>query len=147
MIKICNLCWWEVRLFNPSKIYWPNYKHHTDPKEKPWKAVWFIYKCLKCHATVWCHNDTTKPYWTLADKKTKKARNYCHNLLDPLWKIEQTWDYKTWLRWKRRKKLYKMLANKMNLPEEKTHFWMFDIAQCRIAYKIILEYKKKKRIK
>jgi len=140
MIKTCNICKWEVKMFNPSDIYWNWYKHYSDSKEKPWKMVWYIYKCLNCNATVWCHKDTNKPFWTLADKETKNARHKCHELLDPLWKCKKDWNHNKWSRGKERKRLYKLISEYMNIPFEKTHFWMFDIKQCRIAYLFILKY-------
>lgn len=143
MIEECNICWWEVKMYNPTEIYWVWYKHYSDAKDKPWKEVWYIYKCLKCKATVWCHKDTNKPFWTLADKETKRARHLCHELLDPLWKCKEDWNHNKWSRWKERTRLYQIIADKMWIPFDDMHFWMFNIEQCRVAYKIILEYKKK----
>lgn len=145
MINKCNLCWWDVFLYNPSEIYWNKYKHINDLWD--WIPTSFIYQCMECKARVWCHWDSKKPLWTLADKKTRNARNLCHKLLDPLWKIKQSWNYKTWLQWKERKRLYKLLSKHMNIPIEKTHFGMFTIEQCRIAYRFFLNYKKKKNVR
>lgn len=147
MIKECNLCWWEVKLFNPSEVYWPRFKHYNDSSEKPWERISFIYKCLKCSATVWCHKNTKKPFWTLADKETRNARHLCHNLLDPIWKKEKTWNHNKWSRGEKRKELYKLLSEYMKIDFNKTHFWMFSIEQCRIAYKFFLNYKKENNIK
>jgi len=142
MLKTCNICWWIVALYNPTDIYWPKFKHFSDPKEKPWKEICYIYQCNKCKATVWCHEDSKKPFWILANKETKRARHLCHELLDPIWKKEQKWDYKSWSRWKRRKELYWKIAKHMWIPYEKMHFGMFNIEQCRVAYKFILIIKK-----
>ena len=139
MIKECNICWWEVKMFNPSEIYWIWFKHFTDPVEKSWKKIWFIYMCLKCKAKVSCHNDTIEPMWTLADKKTAIARHFCHELLDPIWKNKNN-NLK-------RKDLYKLLSEYMWIPFYKTHFWMFNIEECRIAYLYILKYKKDNNLK
>ena len=140
----CNLCWWEVLLKNPSEIYWKKYKHILD--DWPWVPISFIYECQQCKATVWCHNETTIPFWTLADKETKNARHKCHELLDPLWKCEKDWDYKSWTRWEKRKEFYKMISEYLNIPLEETHFWMFDIEKCRQVYLFILKYKARNNI-
>jgi len=140
MIKECNLCWWSVSLYNPSVIYWPRYKHHNDKWSG--KSASYIYQCSSCKARVWCHGDTKKPFGTLADKETRNARHLTHELLDPIWKSESDGDHNKWSRWKARKKLYKMLSIKMWIPFKQTHMWMFTIEQCRIAYQIILDYKK-----
>ena len=147
MIEKCNLCWGKVKIFNPSDIYWIWYKHHNDPKEKPWKCVSFIYKCLNCSATVWCHGDTNRPFWTLANKETKNARHMVHNLLDPLWKCKSTWNHNRWSRGKERKRLYRLLSDHMGIPPEDTHMWMFNIKQCRVAYLFFLKYKARNKIK
>lgn len=145
MIKICNLCWWLVYLYNPSRIYWNKYKHFSDSWY--WISASYVYQCFDCRARVWCHWTSKKPLWTLADKETRNARHLCHELLDPLWKIKQSWDYKTWLRWKKRKQLYWLLSKHMWISMKETHFWMFDIKQCRIAYMFFLKYKIRNKIK
>ena len=132
MIKICNLCWWDVKLLTAKQLYWEEYSHLKS----------YHYRCTKCSATVGCHWNTKNPFWTLADKKTKFARHKCHELLDPLWKGEKDWDFKSWSRWKKRRYFYKMISNHLKIPIEDTHFGMFTIEQCREAYLFILKYKK-----
>ena len=130
MIEICNICGSKVSLLTSEQLYWSKYSHLKS----------FHYRCDNCWATVWYHWNTTEPFWTLADKATKNARHKYHELLDPLWKCEKDWDYKSWTRWNKRRELYAIIANEMKLSKEETHFWKFNIEQCRVAYKIILKY-------
>ena len=146
-ISECNLCGGAVKLLHPTKAYGSKYKHHSDPESTPGKAISFIYRCVKCDAQVWCHWDSTKPFWTLADKKTRDARHQVHLLLDPIWKKEKSGNYKTWSRGKRRKELYKLLSKHLDIPLDKTHMWMFTIEQCREAYVFFHNYKVRNNIK
>lgn len=135
MIKTCNICWWDVELLTAEQLYWEKYSHLKS----------YHYRCTKCSATVGCHWKTKNPFWILADKKTKFARHKCHELLDPLWKCEKDWDFKSWSRWRKRRYFYKMISRHLNIPIEDTHFGMFTIEQCREAYLFILKYKAKPR--
>lgn len=128
---ICPFCNKEAKFCENKEIYGRNYG-----------KSYMCYFCKDCDAYVWTHNNTEKPYWTLANKETRNARHLCHELLDPLWKNVWEWDYKSGTRWEERKRLYKMIAEKMNIPIEEMHFGMFDIEKCREAYRIILSYKK-----
>ena len=42
--------------------------------------------------------------------------------------------------------LYKLLSEHMDIHINKTHFGMFNIEQCRVAYKFFLDYKKQNNI-
>ena len=127
----CPFCWKKAKFCENKEVYWRNY----------WKS-YMCYLCKDCDAYVWTHNNTKKAYWTMANKETRNARHLCHKILDPLWQCKTDWNHNNWSRWKERKRLYKMIADKMWIPFEEMHFWMFNIDKCRIAYKIILEYKK-----
>lgn len=123
---ICPFCKKESIFCENKEIYWRNY----------WES-YMCYLCKDCDAYVWTHNNTRKPFWTMANKETRKARNMCHKLLDPLWKEKWEWDYKSWSKWEERKRLYRILAKEMKIKYDDMHFWMFNIEQCREAYLII----------
>lgn len=128
MINECNLCWCKkISCLTAESLYWEKFKHLDK----------YFYRCNKCGASVWCHWNTKNPLWTLATKPNRDLRNKCHRLLDPLWQNKSDWDYKSWTRWEERKRLYKYISDKMWIPIEKMHFWMFDIPQCRQALEII----------
>jgi len=123
---ICPYCNKEAKWVENKEIYWKNY----------WKS-YMCYLCRDCDAYVWCHNNTRKPFWTLANRETRRARHLCHELLDPLWKKKADGDHNKWSRWKERKRLYWIIAEKMWINYKDMHFWMFDIEECRKAYLII----------
>ena len=127
----CPYCNKEAYFWENKIIYWKNY----------WKS-YMCYYCKDCDASVGTHNNTDKPFGFMANKLTRNARHSCHELLDPLWKIKPDWNYNKWSKWKERKKLYMLIANHMWIDFDKMHFWMFNVEECRIAYKFILEYKK-----
>ena len=52
-----------------------------------------------------------------------------HDAFDPIWKSRKM----------SRKKAYSWLAEKLKLPEEKTHIGMFDIGMCKKVIEICLE--------
>jgi hypothetical protein len=49
-----------------------------------------IYYCGRCDAYVGCHNNTTKPLGTMANKELRQARIKAHDHLDKFWK-SGTW--------------------------------------------------------
>lgn len=71
------------------------------------KNFWKSYKCYyckDCDAYVWCHKNSRKALWTLANRELRQLRMEAHKIFDPLWKDQKM----------TRKDAYKMLSD---------HFW------------------------
>ena len=95
---ICPYCSSEAQKVSGEKIY-PHRRDH-DP------------------AYVGTHKDG-KPFGTLADAETRKARSLAHQDFDKIWKDGLL----------SRSEAYEVLSTHMNLPPEKTHIGMFSAAQ------------------
>lgn len=68
----------EARLTDGKEIY----PHRPDLYSLP------FWKCDGCGNNVGCHHktaDRTKPLGNIATPELKKARQYIHRILDPLW--------------------------------------------------------------
>jgi len=88
------------------------------------RAIW-ICSNADCDAAVGCHADTTIPLGTLANNELRRARARAHEIFDKLFEFDPNPD--------RRKQLYIELANYLELPIEKTHIGMFDLAHCELT--------------
>jgi len=82
-----------------------------------------VYLCRPCDAYVGVHKGTDRPLGRLANAELRHWKNAAHASFDPLWQFGK---YRG-----RRNDAYRWLAEKMGLPEEKTHIGMFDVAQCQ----------------
>lgn len=117
------------------------------------KIVWV---CVYCGARVGTHEDGKdkgKPLGTAANAELRKARQFVHGVLDPLWlDAYKEPEYESARREKdegeRRKALaiikrtarvrvYEYLAAQMELEFDRTHVALFDLEQCRQAYRIL----------
>lgn len=72
---ICTYCNKEAIWCENKEIYWRNYG-----------KSYMCYYCKDCDAYVWCHNNSKKPLWTIANKELRQLRKKAHRLFDPLWK-------------------------------------------------------------
>lgn len=90
---ICPYCNKEAEYWENKMIYGRNYG-----------KSYMCYYCKDCDTYVWCHNNTTKPLWTIVNRELRELRKQAHSLFDPLWKW---WDMSRW-------KAYRIL---------KKHFW------------------------
>lgn len=110
------------------------YPHRPDLHKKP---IWLC----PCGAYVGCHPNTTDPLGSPAGQKTRHARQYVHRVLDPIWKNAPDFygpDMKAGkARRIARTRTYAYLGNKMGLGKKRTHTGMFNIPQCRTAYRIL----------
>jgi hypothetical protein len=95
------------------------YPHRPDLKEKK------FWKCIPCNAYVGCHPGTSTPLGNLANAELRRARNIVHSVFDPLWKGRKM----------TRSAAYQWLASQLDIPVEKCHIAMFDISQCRSAWR------------
>lgn len=113
-IKRCSICGGPVSFVTNDVLYggsvgdWP-----------------YIYLCddLKCAAYVGCHNGTDNPFGTMADAQTRRARQAAHAVFDQLWKK----------RIMKRKDAYLWLSKEIDIPYNKCHIGMFNIAQCELV--------------
>lgn len=92
------------------------------------RSYGMIYLCRKCNAFVGVHKGTDRPKGTLADAELREWRKAAHNVFDPLWQYGRFKGH--------RKAAYRWLSERMELPTEKTHIGMFDVAQCQRVIQI-----------
>ncbi len=109
----CRFCADVVVLVENSVIY--NGRTYGD-----WP---YAYWCGGCEAYVGLHPDTDLPLGTLADKRTRDARNTCKKAFEPIHKE----GYMT------RKQAYQWLADKMGMGIEQCHFGLFEPQHCMAA--------------
>lgn len=80
-------------------------------------------------AYVGVHKGTDRPLGRLANAELRYWKKAAHAVFDPLWQRGPFRGH--------RNVAYGWLAQKMNLPIEKTHIGMFDVEQCKKAIQII----------
>ena len=116
------------------------YPHRPDLKKK---AIW---ECKPCGAYVGCHPNSTDPLGYPANGELRRARSYTHRVLDPLWRNAHQAGYGIdpddrralkAIRRTGRTRVYEWLAHHMGLSRANCHVGMFDIHQCRTAYRLL----------
>lgn len=132
----CN-CGLVSRLTNGKEIY----PHRPDLHSKA------IYVCDGCGGRVGCHPGTTNPLGTPADAELRNARMKVHELMDPIWKTaEKSPCYSDGkdrkaikiIRRAARSRVYAYLAHHMKMDRSETHTGMFNMQQCREAYRLLM---------
>lgn len=130
----CSTCQKLSRLTNGREIYPSRPDLHANR----------IYVCDSCGAYVGCHGGTDRPLGTLAGPQLRDARIKLHErMVDPLWEtadrcgVYQPESEAARLKIRRaaRVRVYLYLADKMGLTREETHVSMFDLEQCREAWR------------
>lgn len=127
------------------------YPHRPDLADRP------IWRC-PCGARVGCHPGTEVPLGRAANAQLRDARGHVHALLDPIWrdawkapayrgangKFDGVRGSKRVITGVARTRVYEFLAARMGLTEEDCHVGMFDLEQCRDAYRILrgLDYQR-----
>lgn len=100
-----------------------------------------MYLCRDCQAYVGTHENSAKPLGTLARGKLRNLRTKTHHSFDRMWKYGH----------KERKKAYKWLAMKLEIPLEECHVGWFDVETCERVLELVKEYphmfKKKEKVK
>lgn len=110
------------------------YPHRPDLADK---KAW---RCTSCGAYVGCHPGTVDPLGRPAGPKTREARQYVHSLLDPIWR--EAWRTypgaasRSRVTHIARVRCYEWLADRMSLTADGCHIGMFDVDQCRTAYRL-----------
>ena len=105
----CPFCHQEAIWCENKEIYGRNYG-----------KSYMCYYCKPCDAYVGCHQNTTRPLGTLADKELRKLRHQCHEQFDKMWSDN-----------KDRKWAYEWLQSKMKLHKTQAHIAKLDKDQCR----------------
>jgi hypothetical protein len=135
----------RVRLTDGREVY----RHRPDLHRK---AIW---KCDGCQGYVGCHEGGAKPLGTPAGVVLRQARSTLHDrCVDPIWKnaaacpayADKRKDLNAVADITRaaRGRTYDYLAHHMNLTREQCHIGMFDLDQCRQAWKILFGIKYEK---
>jgi hypothetical protein len=116
----CRFCAETVELVENSVIY--NGRSYGD-----WPYAYF---CGGCHSYVGLHPDTDLPLGTLADKRTREARNTCKRTFEAIWRDKHMG----------RSQAYQWLADKMRISREECHFGLFEPQQCKEAEAYCMDY-------
>lgn len=121
----CRYCADTVDLVENSAIY--NGRTYGD-----WP---YAYLCGGCRAYVGLHPDTDLPLGTLADKRTRDARNACKKTFEAIWRDKHM----------SRTKAYAWLAEQMGISVDACHFGLFEPEQCQAAEAFSMAYLKRAR--
>jgi len=136
---VCPECHVGARFTTGAEIYGRQSKFAE-------KGFW---KCDGCGGYVGCHGSTRRPLGTPAGPELRKARHLLHEqMLDPLWMNADTLDAydgreatdhraRKMIQNRARSRVYAFLADAMGLPPELTHTGMFDLEQCRAAWRAL----------
>lgn len=128
----------RVHLIDSSEVYPTRRELHGKP----------IWKCDECLGYVGCHPGSFNPLGTPATFELRRARMRLHERIDPVWKkahlcgaysqhtINDPRAVKD-IKRTARTRVYEFIAAKMSLPPEKAHVGMFDIEQCREAWRVL----------
>ena len=112
--KICNVCGGKVILIKTKLKY---------------SRSGYIYKCLKCGASVGTHPNTTNALGTLGDKEMKSLRREAHVWFDKLYRNHE--DRQEW---------YDKLAAELGIEKENCHFAWMPKEMLETAIKIIKKW-------
>lgn len=116
---ICPYCKKEAEWVSNEKVYGKRYG-------KSYMCWW----CKSCDAYVGCHQNTTKPLGTMANKELREWRIKTHAVIDPLWKGGEM----------KRYEVYQMLKDKFG---KEVHIGETDIKTCK---EIINNYRKQQKL-
>ncbi len=98
------------------------YPHRPDLADK------YFYRCKKCGNYVGCHPNSTRPLGCIPSEELKKARNFIHNKLDPLWRKKVYDKDRGW--W------YAHIAKELGIKEYHTG-WTRSVEECRQVWRAI----------
>lgn len=116
-IVVCPYCRHRAKLVTGEIIY----PHRPDLSRL------LFWQCSPCFAYVGTHkNSNGVPLGRLANNGLRKMKQKAHATFDPIWKRGEL----------SRGQAYAILADKMSLPINKTHFGMFTEQQCQQAIDI-----------
>jgi hypothetical protein len=129
-------CGKRARLTSGAEVY----PYRPDLRDKP------IWKCDGCGGYVGCHPGTQKPLGIPANAELRQARMLLHErIIDPIWKTaDQLPDYRPEdglarhrIRQTARVRVYSFLADRLGIDRKACHTGMFDLEQCRAAWRAL----------
>jgi hypothetical protein len=129
----CPYCHGQAKLVTGRTLY----PHRPDLAEKQ------FFLCAPCDAYCGTHPGG-RPLGRLADAHLRRARQHVHALFDPLYlKASEAYDGEDngRLRNVARARAYRWLAAQMGILVDACHVGMFDLQQCREAYRILRDEK------
>lgn len=91
-----------------------------------------FYVCQPCKAWVGCHPDSDRPLGTIAKPALRRLRREVHRQLDPLWQKGKI----------NRHRLYKKLAQKMEIDPKDCHVGFMDEPLCKKALRAVAEIRR-----
>lgn len=113
----CDYCGQPAPLIDSKEIYGR-------------RSYGLMYVCKPCDARVGVHKGTTKPLGRLANAELRQAKISAHDGFDRLWKSGRM----------PRNAAYRWLSSKLELPAEKCHIGMFDVAMCGRVVAVVREF-------
>lgn len=121
-MTVCIHCNSPCRLIRSGEVYGRNHDHG------------WLWSCPRCSDSfVGCHPGTKDALGFAADSRTRKARNILHkDCIDPIWRNAPKKD-----RREARRAVYWFLSEAMSLDADECHVAMFDIEQCRQAWRLL----------
>lgn len=118
----CNICGGKVIYTSNSVIYGKEYGSGK------------CYYCTNCGAYVGTHIPRPEEaFGILANEEMRKMKKKCHNLFDKLWENECNNTRKHLAR----RRAYRELAERLNIPVQECHFGYFDMDMLNKAYVIL----------
>lgn len=133
---VCPTCQMLARLTDGREIYPDRPDLHANR----------IYVCDGCRAYVGCHEGTDRPLGVPAGPELRKARILLHErMVDPLWQTAdrcglyepESEAAREKIRRAARVRVYLYLGKKLGLARDETHVSMFDLDQCRAAWRAL----------
>ena len=123
--RLCPYCNCDTELVIGDLIYYQIINEQPRPKylDK------YYYRCIenKDHY-VGTYSDNFTSLGRIANSELRKLKSKGHQVFDPLWKQK--------IKFNSQKQAYEWLSEKMNLPQELTHFGMFTNDECIKAINI-----------
>lgn len=120
--QLCPYCHCETKLVKGEVIY----PHLANTSPRPIFLDKNFYMCIKdSDHYVGTYRDNVTSLGRLADEELRKLKNEGHRIFDPLWKTKKVFESQS--------KAYEWLSQKIELPQEFTHFGMFTAEQCKKA--------------
>lgn len=113
--QICPYCKSPTKLIDSKEVYGTHYG--------------YLWICRPCDAYVGCHPNTKRSLGRLANKELREVKKLAKEAFNELWKDG----------YMKRGQAYRWLSKAMELPEDQTHFGMFNIASCYKAWQLTTE--------
>ena len=121
----CNICGAEVEYTSNAEIY-----------GKQYGSGW-CYLCSNPYCDSYVGTHTTRPkkaFGLLANANMRKGKILCHDIFDSKWRGKNKAKRK-------RRELYRWLAEQLDISVNGCHFGYFDLYTLRRAYRILLQIK------